>query len=66
MGADRAGPMAQRERERVCAGDGAAPTGRARWAKREGEAQLGLGWADWAERPRGSGRRASFLFLFIL
>ena len=56
----------QRERE-AGAWKAAAPTGRACCAER-GERGGGARarWADWAERPRGAGKRAALPFSFIL
>jgi hypothetical protein len=62
-GADSSGPRAERERKAGAgAGNAVALTGGPARAERE---EGGTGWARWAERPRGRGKRASFLFLLF-
>jgi hypothetical protein len=67
-GADSPGPRAERAgKAGADVGKAAALTGGPARAEREegGEGARG-GWAWWAERPRGAGKRASFPFPFIL
>jgi hypothetical protein len=59
-GADRVGPTTQRERGSEHVGNGAAPKGRARWAKREGGGGVRL---RWAEMPR---EKVTTFFPFFL
>jgi hypothetical protein len=48
-------------------GEGGRADGRARQGReRRGGRKARAGWARWAERPRGRGMWASFLFSFIL
>jgi hypothetical protein len=63
--ADSSGPRAERA-EKAGAGKAVALTsGPARAERGEGEGGRARGWARWAERPRGRGKRASFLFLLF-
>jgi hypothetical protein len=48
-------------------GEGGRADGRVRQSReRRGGRKVRAGWARWAERPRGRGMWASFLFSFIL
>jgi hypothetical protein len=68
-GADSSGPRSERAGEAGAdAGKAVALTGGPARAEREegGGMRARGGWARWAERPRGRGVWASFLFSFIL